>query len=121
MSEKFDVNDVQVEKYEKEYSETGLWDKVKSVAKVAGKEVIYNALKLYYALQSESLSKKEKAMIVGALGYFILPIDLIPDGIPFVGYADDAALLLAVLRLLAESINEDVKKKAKDKLSEWFD
>ena len=119
--EKNDVTDVQVKQYEKEYSETGFWDKVKGVAKKAGKEVIYNALKLYYALQSENVSAKEKGMIVGALGYFILPIDLIPDAIPLVGYTDDAALLLAVLSLLKESINEDVKKKAKDKLSEWFD
>ena len=121
MSEKNDVTDVQVKQYEKEYSETGFWDKVKGVAKKAGKEVIYNALKLYYALQSENVSAKEKGMIVGALGYFIFPIDIIPDAIPLVGYTDDAALLLAVLSLLKESINEDVKKKAKDKLSEWFD
>lgn len=119
--EKNDVTDVQVKQYEKEYSETGFWDKVKGVAKKAGKEVIYNALKLYYALQSENVSAKEKGMIVGALGYFIFPIDIIPDAIPLVGYTDDAALLLAVLSLLKESINEDVKKKAKDKLSEWFD
>ena len=120
MSEKNDVTDVQVKQYEKEYSETGFWDKVKGVAKKAGKEVIYNALKLYYALQSENISAKEKAMIVGALGYFIFPIDIIPDAIPLVGYTDDAALLLAVLSLLKESINEDVKKKAKDKLSVYL-
>jgi uncharacterized membrane protein YkvA (DUF1232 family) len=120
MSEKFDVNDVQVEKYEKEYSETGLWDKVKSVAKVAGKEVIYNALLLYYALQSDKVSAKEKAMIIGALGYFILPIDLIPDAIPLLGFTDDAAVLIFIIKQLS-CIDEEVKQQAKEKLAEWFD
>ena len=44
MSEKFDAKDVQLQKYEEHYSEPSLWDKVKNVAKKAGKEVIYNVL-----------------------------------------------------------------------------
>lgn len=119
MSEKFDVKDVQVQKYEKEYTEEGFWDKVKNVAKKAGKEVIYNALKLYYALKSDKVSATEKAAIIGALGYFILPIDLNPDVIPVVGYSDDLAVILATLKLLS-CIDEGVKKQAKAKLAEWF-
>lgn len=119
MSEKFDANDVQLQKYEKEYSESSLWTKIKNVAKKAGKEVIYNALLLYYALQSEKVSAKEKAMIIGALGYFILPIDLIPDVIPVVGYSDDLAVLIAVIKMLT-CVDDEVKDQARAKLAEWF-
>ena len=120
MSKKFDVNDVPVEKYGKVYSETGLWEKVKSYAKVAGKEVIYNVLLLYYALQSDKVSAKEKAMIVGALGYFIIPTDFIPDAIPLMGFTDDAAVLIFIIKQLS-CIDEEVKQQAKEKLAEWFD
>ncbi|MBR3612735.1 MAG: DUF1232 domain-containing protein [Bacteroidaceae bacterium] len=120
MSEKFDAKDVQLQKYEKHYSEPKLWDKIKNFAKNAGKEVIYNVLLLYYALQSDQVSAKEKAVIIGALGYFILPIDLIPDVIPVVGYSDDLAVLIAVIKLLT-CVDDDVKRQAKEKLAEWFD
>ena len=120
MSENFNEKEVQLQKYEKEYSESNLWEKVKNVAKKAGKEVIYNVLLLYYALQSEKVSAKEKAMIIGALGYFILPVDIIPDVIPVVGYSDDLAILLAVLKLLT-CVDADVKEQAEKKVSEWFD
>lgn len=119
MSEKFDAKDVQLQKYEEHYSEPSLWDKVKNVAKKAGKEVIYNVLLLYYALQSDKVSAKERAMIIGALGYFILPIDLIPDTIPVAGYSDDLAVLIAVIKLLT-CVGDEEKRQAKEKLAEWF-
>lgn len=120
MSEKFDAKDVQLQNYEEHYSEPKLWDKIKNFAKSAGKEVIYNVLLLYYALQSDQVSAKEKAVIIGALGYFILPIDLIPDVTPVAGYFDDGGVLLLAIKML-HCIDDEVKQKAKDKLTEWFD
>ena len=119
MDDKFDANDDKLAKYGKEYSESGLWNKVKSVAKVAGKEVIYNVLLLFYAMKSDNVSLKERAMIIGALGYFILPADIIPDMLTVVGYTDDIALILAVLKVLG-CVDDEVRKMAKNKLSEWF-
>ena len=120
MSEKFDENNLELKKYEKEYSESGLWDKIKSVAKKAGEEIIYNVLLLYYALQSDNVTKSDKAKIIAALGYFILPIDLIPDAIPALGFTDDASLLVYLIRTLI-CIDADVKANAKARLAEWFD
>lgn len=119
MSENFDPKKVELNKYEKEYTEEGLWDKIASVAKKAGLEVIYYALLLFYALQSTNVTVADKAKIIGALGYFILPIDIIPDFIPVVGYVDDGGVLLLVIRMLS-CIDESVKQQAKSKLKEWF-
>ena len=117
--EKIDPEKVELKKYEEVYTETGLWEKIGSVAKKAGLKVIYYALLLYYALQSPNVSFADKAKIVGALGYFILPLDLIPDFIPVVGYGDDLAVLIYVVRQL-DCIDDSVKQQAQDKLTEWF-
>ena len=119
MSEKINPEEVRLQKYEKEYSEAGLWDKVGLVAKKAGIKVVYYVLLLYYALQSPKVSFADKAKIVGALGYFILPVDLVSDLIPLIGYGDDATVLLFVIHQLS-CIDDTVKKQAQDKLVEWF-
>lgn len=63
---------------------------------------------------------KVKATIAGALGYFILPIDLVPDVVLGVGYVDDLTLVMAALVQVAMYIDEDIKNQAKDKLKDWF-
>lgn len=121
MSEKFDVEKVDLNegKYAKEYNEERLWGKIKNVAKKAGIKVIYYALLLFYALKSENVTMAEKALIIAALGYFILPLDFIPDFIPIVGYGDDAAVLYGLIQKL-DCIDDAVKAQAKGKLKEWF-
>lgn len=106
--------------HEKHYSDSNFWDKVKSVAKKAGEELIYNALLLYYVLQSPSTPKAQKTLIIGALGYFILPLDLVPDFIPVAGFADDAAALVAVIKTVFENITPEIKEKARNKSNEIF-
>lgn len=119
MSENFDPKNVKLSKYEKEFSEDGLWEKIASVAKKAGIKVVYYALLLFYALKSENVKMSDKALIIGALGYFILPLDLVPDFIPIAGYGDDAAVLYDLIQKL-DCIDEHVKAQAKNKLKEWF-
>ena len=119
MSEEFNEKDVKLEKYEKEYSEDGLWEKIGKVAKKAGIKVIYYALLLFYALQSEKVTVAEKALIIGALGYFILPIDLIPDFMVPIGYGDDLAVMWGLINKL-DCIDEAVKAQAQAKLTDWF-
>ena len=110
-----------IEKYQGNYSESGFWNKVKRVAVKAGAKVIYAALILYYELADPNVSPKEKAIIIGALGYFILPLDLIPDAIPVVGFTDDLAALLAAYGYVKGHLTPEVKFRAKAKLCEWFD
>ncbi len=109
-----------VEKYQEHYSEEGLWDKIRNVAKKAGKKVIEYALYLYYVLQDGNVSVKDKAIIIGALGYFILPIDLIPDVLVGVGYTDDLAGLVFAFNKIKESITPEVEAKVQAKMQEFF-
>ena len=120
MSVKFDATKVKLQKYEGKYSENKLWVKIKRVAKKAGREVLYNVLLLFYALKSDKVTPQEKMMILGALGYFISPLDVVPDFIPVFGFSDDLAVLVFVLRKL-HCVDESVKAQASNKLKEWFD
>ena len=119
MSKEFDEKKVELEKYEKEYSEDGLWEKIGKVAKKAGIKVVYYALLLFYALQSDKVTVAEKALIIGALGYFILPIDIIPDFMVPIGYGDDLAVMWGLIKKL-DCIDEAVKAQAQAKLTDWF-
>jgi uncharacterized membrane protein YkvA (DUF1232 family) len=102
------------------YSDRGFWDKVVAYARVAGREVIEKALWLYYAAQNPATPAWAKSVIYGALGYFILPLDVIPDITPVAGFADDFGVLLAALATVALFINREVKEKAARRLREWF-
>lgn len=107
-------------KYSKHYSEEKLWGKMGNVAKKAGLKTLYIVLLLYYVLIDESTPKKYKAMIIGALGYFIFPLDMMPDVVPMVGYTDDVTALTGVLYAVIKCISSEIKEKAKTKLEEWF-
>ncbi len=108
------------EKYEKKYSESGFWNKVKKYAKVAGKSVLEPALKMYHASRDSDTPIWAKTTIIGALGYFISPLDLIPDIAPVVGYSDDLGVLTAALAAVASHIKEEHTQKAKETLAQWF-
>ena len=54
-----------------------------------------------------------KAALVGALAYFVLPADLIPDVLPVIGYTDDAAMLAAAIKLVASHITPDHREAAR--------
>lgn len=114
------MDEEKIQNFSKHYSENGLWNKVKKYSKKVGSTAVYAILLLYFVLQKEDVPAKNKVIIIGALGYFISPIDLIPDAIPAVGYTDDIAVLLAALWQVAMYIDADVKNKAKEKLKDWF-
>ena len=107
--------------YANKFSQTDFVEKIASIAKRAGAKLVYAALILYYTLQSDKISTANKAMIVGALGYMISPLDVIPDAIPIAGLTDDLAVLLFVLKKVWTDIDPEIQQKAKDRLSKWFD
>ena len=108
-------------KYSDKYTASGFVEKISHIAKRAGAKLVYAALILYYTLQSKDVPLKDKAIIIGALGYLISPLDVIPDAIPIAGLGDDVAVLLYVLRKIKGDLTDDVKKRAYNKLSKWFD
>lgn len=103
------------------FSPTDFVDKVARIAKRAGAKLVYAALILYYTLQSDKVSKADKALIVGALGYMISPLDAVPDAIPIVGLTDDLAVLVYVLKKVWVNVEPEIKDKARARLSKWFD
>jgi uncharacterized membrane protein YkvA (DUF1232 family) len=108
-------------KYKDKFSASDFVEKISRVAKRAGSKFVYAALILYYTLESDKVSIKDKAIIIGALGYLISPLDVMPDAIPIAGLSDDLAVLIYVLRKVWGEVSEDVKAKAHAKLSKWFD
>ncbi len=105
---------------DKNYSEDSFWEKLKNFAGKAGREVVEKALQLYYAAQGPNTPAMMKATIYSALGYFIMPVDVIPDVTPVVGFSDDLGILVAVVGAASTYINEEVKKNTTQKMSEWF-
>lgn len=109
----------EVQKYGTYYSDNRFWKKVERVAKKVGATVMLPVFTLYYMLQDDKVSLQHKAYIVGALGYFILPIDLIPDGIlPVIGFTDDIAVMTLILKLVNDSITPEIKAHANARVSE---
>lgn len=115
-----DYKNVDTSKYGSNYDESSFWSKIAKFAGKAGKAVIFNALKLYYAMKMGKLNAAQIAIVVGALGYFISPVDLISDLIPVVGFTDDAGVLAAAVASISACSDSEVVKAAQDKLDEWF-
>ena len=108
-------------KFAKEFTEGDFWDKVKSYARVAGESVLEPALTLYNTSKDTATPAWAKTVIYGALGYFISPIDAIPDLTPLIGYSDDLGVLVVAAATLVSHIKKEHKDNAKQTLKQWFD
>ena len=108
-----------IQKYGFAYNAGKYWAKLKKGGKKAGAKATYLSLVLYYSLNNPNISKKDRNIILGALGYFILPIDLFPDFFAG-GYTDDIAALIFAACKVAGSITPEIKEKAKLKVYEIF-
>lgn len=100
------------------YSNTGFWGKLASAASKIGKKAVYEILILFYTLQRPDIPLKIKAIITGALGYFIFPIDCIPDFIPVVGYSDDIMIVGFCLAYVRSYTTKEEIAKAEEKTNE---
>lgn len=108
------------ELYKDDYSNEGLMDKLTRFAKSAGLNTTYYVLLLYHILQSAAVTFKDKAIIIGTLGYFISPFDVVPDFIIGAGLLDDAGALAIALSSLYRLITPAIKNSAKKHLHSFF-
>lgn len=106
-------------RFKDNYSSWRLLGKIKRFGRKAGRKVVYAVLILYYASLDKSVPTKDRLMILAALGYFITPVDFLPDALPL-GFSDDMAALTFVLKTVWSNISDDVFAKAKARLEEWF-
>lgn len=108
------------EEYSEAYNDGSFWQKVTSYALAAGREVIEKALTLYFCLQDSDTPLWAKSIIVGTLGYFIVPLDAIPDLTLLVGYGDDLGALALALAMVAAHIKSEHREMAQERLRLWF-
>ena len=62
-----------------------------------------------------------KAALIGALAYFVLPMDAVPDVLPVIGFGDDAAVLAAAIKLVTSHITPDHREAARRTLTQLRD
>lgn len=101
------------DKLKKWFSDAQLSEKLGKVAKKVGSAILYPVLLLYNLYKSPDTSAKDKMMIIAPLAYFILPIDLIPDAIVGLGFADDGLAVMTALKTLATSMTPEIFEQTK--------
>jgi len=104
--------------HSKEYDDRSFWEKLRRFALRAGRAVVEKAVTLYYCLRDPETPAWAKSVIVGALGYFIFPMDAIPDFIPGVGYSDDLGVLIVALTAVLTHIKPEHREQARE-LIQW--
>ena len=108
-------------KYTNDFSDGKFWSKMKEVAKKIGLKATSYALILYYVLQKKEVPLADKMLITGCLGYFILPLDLVPDLIPAMGYSDDVVGMLFAIKRCMNYVYDEIKENVSNRLVSWFD
>ena len=102
------------------YSAPRLWRTLRKASASAGRKTLLTALTLFYCLRDRDTPTWAKGVIIGALGYLVLPTDLVPDIIPGIGYGDDWGALVAALGTVAAYIKDEHKSKAAAQLERLF-
>lgn len=108
-------------KYKSSYTEENLQTKLKKYGKKIGVNTTYYILLLYQMIVSNIVPIADKAIIIAALGYFISPLDIIPDIIIGTGFIDDVSVMLIALRQVIKNITPEIKQQAKEQLGKMFD
>ena len=120
---KFDesqITEKELQKYEQHYNESSFLDKVTKYGKLIGINALYKAVQLWFVMQKPDVPATTKAVIMGALGYLIAPLDFLPDLMPVLGYTDDFVAITFALIKVQGYIDEEVERKSKHLLAKIF-
>lgn len=120
---KFDerqITEKELQKYEQHYNDSSFLDKVTKYGKLIGITALYKAVQLWFVLQKPDVPAGTKAVIMGALGYLIAPLDFLPDLLPVLGYTDDMVAITFALIKVQGYIDEEVERKSKKLLTKIF-
>jgi uncharacterized membrane protein YkvA (DUF1232 family) len=93
----------------------GFWRKIGGLA--ASLPFADDLLAAHYCAFDRQTPPQVKAVLLVAIAYFVMPIDLIPDYIPVIGYTDDAAVLAAAIQLVTSHITPDHREAARRTLA----
>ncbi|WP_052810394.1 YkvA family protein [Vibrio renipiscarius] len=95
--------------------ERTFWRKVKRSAKKLGEEIAVTGIKSWLAMTDSQTSVRHKAILGGALAYFVLPTDMVPDVLAGVGFTDDMAAMTLAANTVGNAITEQHEQAARDK------
>ena len=111
-----EIQEIDPETFErdKERVKKGFWPKVKRT--LGQVPFLEDAVAAYYCARDPKTPLQTKAILFGALGYFILPADVIPDIIALAGFTDDAAVLYAAIKAVMPHVKEPHRLKAREAL-----
>lgn len=98
--------------FPEEFSAGGFWNVVGKLAKRGGHKLLSSALTLYFCLKDPATPAWAKSVIVGALGYLILPMDFIPDAILGAGFTDDWSVIVGAMAAVIAHIKDEHREKA---------
>ncbi len=101
-----------LESYSKYFDEKKLFKKLKSVAGTLSANMLYYILVLFYLISDKNVPFKTRMIFVAALGYLILPTDMISDFIPGLGFTDDAALITFAVTQASNYVTPEIQEKA---------
>lgn len=111
---------MKLQPYRRYFTRKRFWKRIGGLARATGTKSIYTALLLYYAYERKETPKWAKRVVLGALGYLLMPLDAVPDLTPVLGYTDDIGVLAAGLTTIAAYVNGEVRSKARAKLDLWL-
>lgn len=106
--------------HRKPYDDRAFWAKLGRFAAAAGRDLVLTALTLRNCVMDRRTPAWARAVILAALGYFIVPLDTIPDFAPAIGFTDDLAALAAAVAAVAAHLRPEHRAQAKAQLRFWF-
>ena len=118
--DKSQITEKELQKYEQHYNDSSFLDKITKYGKLIGINALYKAVQLWFVLQKPDVPASTKAVIMGALGYLIAPLDFLPDLMPVLGYTDDFVAITFALIKVQGYIDEEVERKSKHLLAKIF-
>lgn len=98
-----------------------VWDGIKSFARKAGRTAARPVLLLWFVMRSDSTPRKDKLLILAAIAYVVLPIDLISaKRIPILGWIDEVTSIAVAIRKMCDRITPEIEREADAVLDRWF-
>lgn len=98
-----------------------LWEKIGEYARKAGKASARPVLLLYYVMRSPDTAKSDKLLVLSALSYLILPVDIVDaKRLPIIGWLDEIVSLTVAYQKVRKYITPEMERKVDCLLDKWF-
>lgn len=109
------MNDCCDERYITSYNKARLFRKITAVSEKISGQLVYALLVLYELISNKNIPLKARLLFMAALGYFIVPTDMISDFIPILGFTDDVAFISYALSKATDFISPEIAANARRK------